>query len=66
MGDKMENSLTTPLHIDENMIHIDIRHKKYYPEDSGAQTVTLPDGTIITIIYDGVMHYISVLHPTYE
>ena len=44
-------------------MHIDIRHKKYYPDNSGSKTVTLPDGTIIPILYDDVLPYIHVWRP---
>ena len=50
MGDITEGSLENPLQSEENGIHIEICPKKYYPNDSGFQTVTPPDGTIITIL----------------
>ena len=60
----MEDSLENPHHSDENRIYINISPKKYYPEKSGAHTVTLPDGTIINVIYDGILPYIPVWDPT--
>ena len=66
MGDMMENSLANPLQSDNNGIQINIRSNKYYGDSSGAHTITLPYGTIIPILYDGVLPYISVWHPTPE
>ena len=60
----MEDSLENPLQSEENGIHIDICLENYYPDESGAQNVTLSDGTIITILYYGVLPYIPVLCPT--
>ena len=66
MGDMTEYYLANPLQSEDNGINIDIRTNNYYPDDSGAQIVTLPDGTIILILYDGVIPYIHVRCPTPE
>ena len=66
MGDMMKASLAISLLSEDNSIHIDIRPQKYYPDESGAQTVTLPYGTIIPILYYGVQPYIHVWRPTSE
>ena len=60
MGYMIEDSLVKTLQSDDNGIHIEIRPKKYYTDDSGAHTVTLPEGAIILILYDGFPPYISV------
>ena len=52
MGDMMEYPLTNTLQSEDNGIHIEIGA---YPDDSGAQNVTLPYDTIIPIIYDHVI-----------
>ena len=56
MGDMMEYFLENTLQHDD----------KYYPDGSGAQNVSLPDVTIIPILYDGVLPYIPVQCPTPE
>ena len=60
----MKDSLEIYLQSRYNGIHIDIRPKKYYPDGYCAQTVTLPNNTIISILYEGVLHYIHVQDPT--
>ena len=62
----MEYALTNPLQSEEIVIHIDIAIKRYYYDESGAQTITLPYGTIITILYFGVLPYIPFRLPTPE
>ena len=63
MGDIIESFLANHLQSDENGIHIDIRPKNYYSDDSVAHTVTLPDVTIIIILCYGVLPYIPVWYP---
>ena len=62
----MENYFENPLQSEENGTHIDIPTKKYYPNKCGAQTITLPYGTINSILYDGFISYIPVRCPTPE
>ena len=64
MGDIMEYYLANNLQSDDSGIHIDIFTKKYYPDGSGSQIVTLPYSTIIIILYYGVLPYIPVWSPT--
>ena len=64
MGYMTEDYFEKYLHSKDNGIHVYICHKKCYPDTYGAQTVTLLDGTIITILYDGVLHYTPVIRPT--
>ena len=56
----MEDSLESNFQSEEIGIHINTRTKKYYSDDSGAQTITFSDGTLIPILYDGVLSYILV------
>ena len=63
MGGMMGESLENEPQSDYNRIHIDIHNRKYYPDDYSAQTVTIPDGTIIPILYDGILTYIPVRIP---
>ena len=64
MEDMMEYSLANPLLSEYNGIHIDIRLKNDYPNDSSSHKVPLSDVTIIPILYDGVLPYIPVWRPT--
>ena len=57
-GDMMKYYLANPLQSEENGIHIDIRPKKYYPDEYVSHTVTLLDGPIIPLLYDGILPYI--------
>ena len=58
--------LETPLQKKYIGIHIGIRTNNNNPYEAGAQTITLPDGTIINILYDGIIPYILVWSPTLE
>ena len=60
----MEYPLTNKLKSGDNWIHIERPPNKYYLDESGAHTVTLTYGTIIFILYDGVLTYIHVWSPT--
>ena len=64
MGDMTKDSLVNPVQSEYIGIHVDIRPKKYYPDESGSQTITLADGTIIPILYYTVQPYIHVWRPT--
>ena len=44
MSDKMEDSLVNPTQCEENGVQIDLRSKKYYPEEPSAQCITFPHG----------------------
>ena len=66
MGGMMKGSLANTLKSEENGIHIYIRTKMYYPDDSDAQTFTLLYGKIIPILYYVVQPYIPVWRPTPE
>ena len=64
LGDKMDDSLINPIQAEEAGIHIDLRPSKYYPSDIGCQTISFPDGTILPILFDGVLPYLPVRRPT--
>ena len=66
MGNKMEDSLLNPIQAEEAGVRVDIRPRQYYPEDVSCQSLTFPDGTIIPVIYDGVLPYVPVRRPTKE
>ena len=64
LGDKMDDSLVNPIQAEEAGVHIDLRPCRYYPPDIGCQQITFPDGTILPILFDGVLPYITVRRPT--
>ena len=66
LGEKMEDSLMNPIQAEEAGIRVDVRPKKYYPEDIGCQSLNFPDGTLIPILYDGVLPYVPIRRPTKE
>ena len=64
LGDQMGDSLANPIQIEEFNVRMDLRPKKYYPHYETSQTITFEDGTIIPILYDGVLPYLPVCRPT--
>ena len=64
LGNKMDDSLINPVQAEEAGIHIDLRPIRYYPSDIGCQTISFPDGTILPILFDGVLPYLPVRRPT--
>ena len=64
LGDQMNDSLINPIQAEEHDVRIDIRPQKYYPNDPLAQTVTFSDGTVLPVLFDGVLPYILVRCPT--
>ena len=66
IGYLMEDSLLNTLYSEGNGINIDICPNEYYPAESISQTITIPDGTFIPILYDGVILYIPIMSPTPE
>ena len=49
-----------PIQSEECGVQVDTRSRKYYPNESSAQSVQFSDGTTIPILYDGVLPYIPV------
>lgn len=50
MWDMMKYYLANTLQSEYNEIHVNIRTKKYYIDESGDQTVDIPDYTIVSIL----------------
>ena len=66
LGDRMSNSLMNPIQAEEIGVRVDVRPKRYYPHDIGCQCLTFSDGTIIPVLYEGVLPYVPVRRPTKE
>ena len=66
LGENMEDSLINPIQCEENGVRVDVRPRVYYPSSSTAQSLVFDDGTILGIIYDGVLPYVPVRRPTKE
>ena len=62
----MNDSLLNPIQAEEVGVRIDIRPRRYYPEDIGCQSIQFPDGTVIAVEYDGVLPFVPVRRPTKE
>ena len=59
----MEDSLCNPIQSEEAGTKVDIRSRHYYEDSDGLQSIMFPDGTIIPILYDGLLPYIPVRRP---
>ena len=55
-GGDMEDSLCNPIQSQEAWVKVDIRSRHYYEDNDGLQSMVFPNGTIIPILYDGVLH----------
>ena len=66
LGDKMGDSLMNPIQAEEVDVRVDTRPNRYYPHEIGCQCLTFPDGTIIPVLYEGVLPYVPVRRPTKE
>jgi hypothetical protein len=64
LGEDMDDSLGNPIQSEEYGVQVDVRSKKYYPDETSAQNVRFSDGTTIPILYDGVLPYIPVRRPS--
>ena len=62
----MFDSLLDSIQAEEIGVCVDTLPKKYCPNDSGCQSLHLSDGTIILVLYEGVLPYIPILRPTKE
>ena len=60
----MYDSLLNPIQAEEVGVYVDTRPKRYDPNDVGCQSLRFPDGTIIPVLYEEVLAYIPVRHPT--
>ena len=66
LGDKMGDSLMNPIQAEEVNVRVDTRPNRYYPHEIGCQRLAFPDGTIIPVLYEGVLPYVPVRRPTKE
>ena len=64
LGDAMQDSLSYPVQSEEISIRMDLHPRYYYDDDCQAQTITFPNGTVLLILYEGVLPYIPVRRPT--
>ena len=62
----MEDSLANPIQCMEADTKIDLRPRKFYPDDESAQTITFANGLSIPIEHDGPLPFIHVCRPTLE
>ena len=51
----MSNSLLNPIQAEEVGVRVDTRQKRYYPNEVRCQSLHFPDGTIIPVLYEGVL-----------
>lgn len=65
LGELMTDSLLNPIQCMQNGIRIDIRPRQFYPEESAAQTFSIPSlQAVIPVEYDGVLPFLTVRRPT--
>lgn len=64
LGDNMDGSLANPVQSEENGVRVDLRPRRYYPDDSTAQSITFDDGSSLPIEYHGVLPFLPVRRPT--
>ena len=60
----MSDSLLNPIQAEEVVVCFDTQPKQYHPSDFGCQALYFPDGTIITVLYEGLLPYIPIRRPT--
>ena len=65
-GDKLEDSLLNPIQAEEQGVNVDVRPRRYYPNDPNIQCMILTDGTHLPIEYDDILPFIPLWHPTNE
>ena len=58
--DKIDYSFISPIQDKEVGIRVDTCTKRYYPDDPSSQLVSFPDGTKISVLYDGALPYLSI------
>ena len=63
LGENMTDSLINPIQAEDNDVRIDIRPKRFYPNED-CQCIRFPDGTSLPLQYDGVLPYLPVRRPT--
>ena len=55
LGDAIQDNLSNPIQSEEIGVRIDLRPKYYHNKDGQAQSITFPNGTILPILYEGVL-----------
>ena len=60
----MSDSLLNPIQAEKVSVRVGTQTKWYYHNDVRCQSLHFPDGTIITVLYEGVIPYISIFRPT--
>ena len=53
-----------PIYSEDNGVRFNTSPRKYYTDDRTIQMIILTYGEIITINYDGVLHFIPIRSPT--
>lgn len=64
LGDNVNDSLSNPIQSEEYGVRMDLRPKKHYASEVSCQTVTSSDGTVLPILFDGVLPFIPIWRPT--
>ena len=64
MGDGMIDSLANPNKCEDNDVRVDLSPKVYDPNNNNTHQINFPDGTSISVEYNGVLPCISVRKPT--
>ena len=63
LGGEMKDSLCNPIQSEEAGTKVDIRPRYSYKNRDGLQSLTFPNGTVIPILYDGVLPFIPIRRP---
>ena len=64
MGKDMINSFSNLIQCEDNDVRIFFHPKLYDTNNNYSQSVTFPDGTSISVGYNGVLSCIAVSKPT--
>ena len=62
----MVDFLANPIQSKEYGNREDLRPRDYYNNQEGCQSIILNNGTMITILYDGILPYILARRPNLE
>ena len=62
----MSDSLLNPIQAEEVVICVDTLPKQYFPNNIVCQSLHFSSGTIIPVLYEGVLPYIPIRRPTKE
>ena len=60
----MDDLLLNHIQYEEVGVRVDTCTKRYYPDDTLEQLVSLQDGTTMPVLYDGVLPYLPIVRPT--